>query len=700
MWILLVLIIGASGIVAQALLLRELLVSFYGNELTLGLILANWLTLEAAGAFLAGKYTDRIKNNVSLLIFLEILFSISLLLSIYLARTYKIFLAIPLGEGISLAQMFLVSLAILLPCALLHGGTFSVIAKISTEKSATPSESIAKIYSLETAGSIIGGIGLTYLLIPFLNNFQAVFIIGLLNFIACLYFLPRTNRSIKKLILISFTGFLLFGIFIDRLEVESKKMQWRGLNLLDSINSVYGNIAVTKKSNQYSFYYNGLPAITVPFPDKESTEEFANLPLLFHDDPKDVLVIGNGAGGLIDEMLKNQSVRIDYLELDPALIRMLRAYPTQISERELNSPRVTVINQDARFFLNNTTGRYDVILIGLADPSDLNTNRFFTVEFFQLAKEKLKKKGILVLRIPGSLTYLGDELKNLNACILKAINSSFMYKTIIPGNYNIILASMDIKLMSVDASVISQRIALRNIKTATLIPGYIEYRLKPEWKNWFTKNITPARVVMNSDFQPTALFETLSIWNRKFGSNIFNSLFSALKKMHLAPIGAFLCIIFLSSIFLIKIKKSSKFSVNFAIFSTGFFGMLVNLVLLFLFQVSLGYLYYKIGLLISIFMSGIALGSVIFSGKTARGKNPFNLLISVEIAIILFILFLEAISFKLAAKGSTLSFITLFFISGLLLGAEFPLANRIYLQKKALPGKTVSTLYFFDLLGG
>jgi spermidine synthase len=49
------LIMGLSGIVAQIVLLRELLISFLGNELTLGIILANWLILEAVGSFLFGR---------------------------------------------------------------------------------------------------------------------------------------------------------------------------------------------------------------------------------------------------------------------------------------------------------------------------------------------------------------------------------------------------------------------------------------------------------------------------------------------------------------------------------------------------------------------------------------------------------------------------------------------------------------------
>jgi spermidine synthase len=42
---------GMSSIVAQIVLMRELLVCFYGNELTLGIILSNWLALQAFGSF-------------------------------------------------------------------------------------------------------------------------------------------------------------------------------------------------------------------------------------------------------------------------------------------------------------------------------------------------------------------------------------------------------------------------------------------------------------------------------------------------------------------------------------------------------------------------------------------------------------------------------------------------------------------------
>ena len=51
----LIFLTGASGIAAQVLLLRELLVNFNGNELIIGVIISNWVIAEAAGAFFGGR---------------------------------------------------------------------------------------------------------------------------------------------------------------------------------------------------------------------------------------------------------------------------------------------------------------------------------------------------------------------------------------------------------------------------------------------------------------------------------------------------------------------------------------------------------------------------------------------------------------------------------------------------------------------
>lgn len=55
---------GFSGIVVQILLLREFLVVFSGNKLAIGIILANWLILEAFGSLFVGKTVEHLKHGL------------------------------------------------------------------------------------------------------------------------------------------------------------------------------------------------------------------------------------------------------------------------------------------------------------------------------------------------------------------------------------------------------------------------------------------------------------------------------------------------------------------------------------------------------------------------------------------------------------------------------------------------------------
>ena len=73
-----VLVKGFSGLVAQILLLRELLIVFSGNELSIGIILANWLVLGAFGSYVIGRRAERPKYTLEAFTVLTILFSLSL----------------------------------------------------------------------------------------------------------------------------------------------------------------------------------------------------------------------------------------------------------------------------------------------------------------------------------------------------------------------------------------------------------------------------------------------------------------------------------------------------------------------------------------------------------------------------------------------------------------------------------------------
>ena len=695
-FILIITVIGLSGMAAQVLLLRELLIIFYGNELTLGIILSNWAILEAMGAYLAGRLIDNSKKRLRFFFLLQAFFTVSLPACVYLTRTFKSFLGIPFGEGLGLAAIFLATLIILLPVSFSHGALFSCICRIYSERAKQKIYSIGRTYALETIGAIIGGVLLTYFLIPRFNTFASVFIVLIINTSATLLFLKALSSKLKyKLaaVLLLF-ALVILGTLAPQIQRDSLERIWPRRLIVDYRNSLYGNIAAVRNQGQYSFYYDGFPIITVPFPDMEFTEEFGNLPLLFSPYPQKVLIVGGGIGGLINQVLKHPVSDIDYLELDPTLIEIVRKAPVELIKRELDNPRVKVISQDAKYFLKNNPGKYDLILIGIGQPQNLTTNRYFSEEFFLLAKERLRPDGILALHLPGSLTYMSIELRDLNASIINGLNRVYPYLRIIPGNYNIFLASGGTNLQEINAKVIDQRITKRGIPRNILIPAYLEYRLNPEWLELFERNMLSASAKINSDFRPIALFEALSIWNDEFSPG-FNKYFVALKGVSLPVFAASIGLLTLLLFILCRFRP--RIGVVYSIGTTGFFGMMANLLLLFSFQVNYGYLYHKIGLLISFFMAGAAVGSIVLSRKIKTIKTALKLLVAVEGGIILFLLFLASV---IKTLDISWAFPILIFITGLFIGLEFPLAGSIYQRGESGVGRTAGVLYFFDLFGG
>ncbi|MFH0855164.1 MAG: hypothetical protein V1869_01400 [Candidatus Omnitrophota bacterium] len=719
-------VIGSSGVVAQIVVLRELLVNFYGNELTIGIILANWVALEAAGVFIIGRAIDRVKNKLNVFIALNILFALVLPFVIYFSRIFKGAVGIPFAEAVSLPVVFISSFIIILPAAFLHGALFSCGCKVYDPSGENAGRALGNVYAWETIGTIAGGLVLAYLLIPLWNSFQIALSITFLNLGFCVVLIPVKKatgimflepdagnigphffslrfQKVKYLLLVILA--ILCGIFFspwsNYLQKASIQKQFSGQRVLDYRNSSYANIAVVRKLGQTTFFYNGFPLITAPFPDKQFVEDFGNLPLLFQPALDRVLIAGSGIGGIIKEALKYPVKKIDYVEIDPLIIEMLKEYPSSLSQEELGDKRVNVINTDPRIFLRENSDLYDVVLIGLSNQADLSCNRFFTEEFFALAKSRLSPGGLLALWTGGSLTYLSQESKDLNSCILNSLQSVYKFVRVIPGDYNIFMASDSASIMSVNSKLLSKRIARDNIATSLLIPDYLEYRLSKSRMDWFGAQMRSATKEINRDLRPVAVYEALKIANKKFSPGC-SKLFAYLNYL---GIKVFFFLILLMTIAISNISRrtgSRKLPVAYAIFTTGFFGMSANLLLIFAYQVFYGYLYQKISILTAFFMAGIAAGSFLLVSGAIKTKNSRVLLIVFEALLTVFSLVLgfTVSGFNIFSGCPALALYGLLFILGLFMGAEFPLAGKLYMEDKSGLGSVSGVLYASDLIGG
>jgi spermidine synthase len=139
--------------------------------------------------------------------------------------------------------------------------------------------------------------------------------------------------------------------------------------------------------------------------------------------------------------------------------------------------------------------------------------------------------------------------------------------------------------------------------------------------------------------------------------------------------------------------------------------MLFNLAIIFTFQTFYGYLYHLIGLLIALFMFGVATSSFYITRRLDGMGRDFFLFLKIEIVMIVFS-FLFPFVFSIPSRyleEPAVShlvyalFLIMSFVSGAWIGLQFPLATKIYLGTPAKGetfGRTAGLLYGADLLGG
>ena len=75
----------------------------------------------------------------------------------------------------------------------------------------------------------------------------------------------------------------------------------------------------------------------------------------------------------------------------------------KINHHSLKNPRLTIVNQDAWKFLEFSDQLFDVIIIDLPDPSNLNLSRLYSKTFYTLLQQHLSFAGIMVTQASSPL---------------------------------------------------------------------------------------------------------------------------------------------------------------------------------------------------------------------------------------------------------------------------------------------------------
>jgi spermidine synthase len=600
--------VGASSLIWQVASARAIMSGLYGNELTLGLVLGSWLVLISLATALSARFKSCRRHPRPLLILTMSLVPVGVLVSAVIQHQ-----ALPAFSTVGLVvgpgRALLSTVACLAPACLLLGAGFGLVS-LQVPAGLSAGRWAARVYLLESAGMVAAGL-LFHLLMARVSFRSLALVAGAPPLVVAvlLIFRPHLERRWRWLAGCgALVGLVSLAYLVPGLPLPGSRLispSLPGYQLLDRQNSRHAALSVLRREDQILFLANGLTVFSNQ--DDRLVEGDLHLSLLAHPAPRRVLMIGGGLGGGLREALKHPVESIDYLELDQELVRLARKWAPRLTT-PLDDRRVRLIFGDGRQLVASRQQHYDLILVGLPGPDSALINRFFTEEFFTLARRALRPGGIVSVSLDGSETYLGDEMAQVHSSVRAAMRRACGNVSTLPGQRTLVFAgrggAVDLGPATIGGRYRERKLATRLFGQSELLDRTQE--LKQELYLERLSSVLPLR---NVDLHPAVYFHASLQWLARSLPSLSRALSSLAKsaegKVWLFPLGALVLAL------LWGLLRRRKVAAGFAIGTAGLAGMAIELCLLLASQEIRGVIYHEIGALLTAFMLGLAAGAVV-----------------------------------------------------------------------------------------
>ena len=640
---------GIASVAVQLVFVREYLAQFEGNEIVIALIFFCWLVLGGIGTAAAkGLGVRMVPPSGATLGQLSCLLAIFSVLQVVAVRWLRDLIFIH-GASVGFSAILAYVAATIAPYALLVG--FVLPYSMMVARLRSPGYPGKWIYMADNAGDVAGAALFSFLLVYWLTPFQVLLAVHL-PLLAVLVRLPsaQPRRTLAAGIL---AGIVLAtgAVWEDRLlpPREGRRIAYA--------ESRYGRLEVVESGGQITFFSDGAPVLYSQ--DPALAEESVHFPLSQIERPNRVLLVSM-VGGMLEEVAKYRPARVDYVELDPTVARMQRRFGLLPAMDGL-----TVIAEDGRAYLTGTSLRYDAILINLPEPETYQVNRFFTAGFFELAKSRLAPGGVLSFAIQGVENYISATRQHKLSSLANTAGACFAHVTLLPGQRLFFLC--------------------RDRPIRTDIPFLLEARgIDTRYiRRYFSGDLTDRRIrqvneavdpgiPQNLDLAPRLMRLAFLGWFQRHGES----------PLWFAGLLAVMALVYLS-----RLSRP-----QWVLLTTGCIGIGAEMLAIFAFQALYGYIYLRVGALVTVFLAGMFPGAWTggrMAGKRRRALVAGDLMLG-ALLLLFFVLIqrqsLGSAAWVLYCFGLAVSF---------LCGFQFPLALSLSGDDSAAASQSFSA----DLVG-
>lgn len=675
--------VGFAAVITQLVMMRELTAAFAGNELVFGISLGAWLLLTAAGAWLgrwfglaAGRSNEAdcqveasARRRRRALWFAAGLALLAIVGLFELAAVRGLRdVVFTRGAAVGVGGTILGCLVALAPFCLCSGLLLTLGCVLLSDGGVR--RAVGPVYAADAVGSVGGGLLFTFVLARWFDPFASLILSAYVT-LGLAAWLAAAQRG-RGLALTIAAGAAALTAGVTKIDLDAKTTAWQHSGeIVWASHSPYGRLVVTRRDEQLTFFENGVPiGASNATAAREETVHYA---MVQRPNPRRVLLIGGLISGAARETLRYPVTSVTCLELDPQVVRAVQL----LRPDHVHDARLKLVTTDGRRYLQRTEERFDVVILDTPDPATLQLNRLFTAEFFAEVKRRLVPGGVMSFGLGRYDNFVSAELAALLSSARQTLLGSFAQVVAIPGGRVFFLAS-DGPL----TAEVAERLEARGVSTKLVRRSYLEVMLAPDRRADLERAmVQPARA--NRDFAPVLYHYHLRHWLAQFDG-----------------LGGWAAgvVLLASAAYFLFLPAVPR-----VLFASGFTASGLEVVLLLALQVRYGTLYQHIGVVVALFMAGLAAGAAWSRGHantaSARqrvaalgaGLAGFGVLLAWGLPRLAAV---DRLSAGLELGQALIPLLAA--VLGAAVGAQFPAADEAGL---ASPGRSAARLFGADLTG-
>lgn len=596
-----VVLIGAAATCGQILFMREVFSLSHGQELTIALVLGIHLLATAAGSLAASRSIARL-TAAGWAVGLSIAAALLLPATLVGLSLVRHLLGILPVEYIPLPTLIPRVALLLAPFCFTIGMFFPVATRLL--RRAGEDGDVVGAYVFESLGGGVAGLLFYLVLFKLLWPLQIALILGALLVLAGGVVHAAAGRSLWSVVLSGLVcAAMVGGAFNQDYHRPLRDLVWQEISFVDGENSPMGFLEAVRIHDQTSVFVNGL--LSGSTGESLSAHRKVTLGELKEPLPRRVLVVRGLGAGYPDVFRVRPGMSVHYLEPDPTLASFTQRHLPEAAAVPRDGEETTLVVGPERVHLRGSTGAYDLVLVEKALPSSLASNRFFTEEFFMLIRGALAPGGLVLFDVESSKTMLSDLQIELLGMIHRTLGAVFADVIVIPGPTCVFAAgeagALDVlreKMRTTEGDSFYDALFQRNGR-------YSSAGMERLFANAGSASALP----LNRDLEPRAFH--LNLARQVINDSPFWGFMSSLRgptwriSILLIPLVLVLVLLLLPGT-----PRFHRLVLSTSVAVVGLSSTVGQLLILFGFQIKYGSLYQEVGVIITVFMIGLAGGAM------------------------------------------------------------------------------------------